>query len=64
MTTKKFLILAFIVLITLPLIWVILKVSGVPTPSMDNFWRQYLPWAIGSMILIGGSILITKLKKR
>jgi phosphatidylglycerophosphate synthase len=64
MTTKNFLILAFIVLITLPLIWVILKASGVPTPSTDGFWRDYLPWAIAFLILIGSSVLINKLKKK
>lgn len=58
MTTKSTLIIAFIVLIFLPLLWVILP------GHLMSFWRDFGFWALGFIILVGGALLINKLKKR
>lgn len=62
MSTRGIIISSLIVLLALPAIWFVLKVAGLEVP--EGFFRDYWPWALGFVILVGGSILINKYKKR
>jgi hypothetical protein len=64
MSTKTILLISFIILIFLPLLWTIMKVFGFDSALLLNFWHDFGIWAIGFAVLIGGYILITKLKKK
>lgn len=58
MTTKSTLIIAFIVLIFLPLLWVILP------GRVMSFWYDFGWWVLGFVVIVGGALLINKLKKQ
>lgn len=62
MSTKGIIISSLTVLLALPLIWGVLKVAGID--STAGFFREFWPWALGFVILVGSSIIINLKKKK